>query len=100
MMLRKLPGVFVPDEMIDWEAPTGGYLLHGCITTQHVAPTVRQRRRGERLIALRLRSALASQNLHVRQLSMTQPITNEIMIQDNIQADETGVPSLKASTSR
>ncbi len=27
LMLRKLPGVFVGGEMIDWEAPTGGYLL-------------------------------------------------------------------------
>jgi predicted flavoprotein YhiN len=27
LMLRKLPGVFACGEMIDWEAPTGGYLL-------------------------------------------------------------------------
>jgi uncharacterized flavoprotein (TIGR03862 family) len=33
LMLRKLPGVFVAGEMIDWEAPTGGYLLQGCFTT-------------------------------------------------------------------
>jgi predicted flavoprotein YhiN len=32
-MLHKLPGVFVAGEMIDWEAPTGGYLLQGCFTT-------------------------------------------------------------------
>ena len=32
-MLRKLPGVFVAGEMIDWEAPTGGYLLQGCFAT-------------------------------------------------------------------
>jgi uncharacterized flavoprotein (TIGR03862 family) len=31
--LRRLPGVFVAGEMIDWEAPTGGYLLHGCLAT-------------------------------------------------------------------
>jgi uncharacterized flavoprotein (TIGR03862 family) len=31
LMLRKLPGVFVAGEMIDWEAPTGGYLLQGCL---------------------------------------------------------------------
>ncbi len=31
-MLRKLPGLFVAGEMIDWEAPTGGYLLQGCFT--------------------------------------------------------------------
>ena len=28
-MLRKLPGVFAAGEMLDWEAPTGGYLLQG-----------------------------------------------------------------------
>jgi uncharacterized flavoprotein (TIGR03862 family) len=33
LMLHKLPGVFVAGEMIDWEAPTGGYLLQGCFTT-------------------------------------------------------------------
>lgn len=31
LMLRKLPGVFVAGEMVDWEAPTGGYLLQACI---------------------------------------------------------------------
>jgi uncharacterized flavoprotein (TIGR03862 family) len=30
LMLRALPGVFVAGEMLDWEAPTGGYLLQGC----------------------------------------------------------------------
>lgn len=33
LMLKKLPGVFVAGEMIDWEAPTGGYLIQGCFTT-------------------------------------------------------------------
>ncbi len=33
LMLRRLPGVFVAGEMIDWEAPTGGYLIHGCFAT-------------------------------------------------------------------
>jgi hypothetical protein len=33
LMLQKLPGVFVAGEMIDWEAPTGGYLLQGCFST-------------------------------------------------------------------
>jgi predicted flavoprotein YhiN len=32
-MLRQLPGVFVAGEMIDWEAPTGGYLLQGSFAT-------------------------------------------------------------------
>jgi len=30
-MLRAMPGVFVAGEMLDWEAPTGGYLLTGCL---------------------------------------------------------------------
>ncbi len=33
LMLRRLPGAFVAGEMIDWEAPTGGYLLQGCFAT-------------------------------------------------------------------
>lgn len=33
LMLRRLPGVFAAGEMIDWEAPTGGYLLQGCFAT-------------------------------------------------------------------
>ena len=33
LMLRKLPGVYAAGEMIDWEAPTGGYLLQGCFDT-------------------------------------------------------------------
>jgi uncharacterized flavoprotein (TIGR03862 family) len=33
LMLRKLPGVFVAGEMIDWDAPTGGYLMQGCFST-------------------------------------------------------------------
>ncbi|MGO8952899.1 MAG: NAD(P)/FAD-dependent oxidoreductase [Rhodomicrobium sp.] len=32
-MLRRLPGVFVAGEMLDWEAPTGGYLLQACFST-------------------------------------------------------------------
>ncbi len=32
-MIRDLPGVFVAGEMIDWEAPTGGYLLQACFAT-------------------------------------------------------------------
>ena len=31
--LQALPGVFVGGEMLDWEAPTGGYLLTGCLAT-------------------------------------------------------------------
>lgn len=33
LMLRALPGVFCAGEMLDWEAPTGGYLLTACLST-------------------------------------------------------------------
>ncbi|RSK41232.1 BaiN/RdsA family NAD(P)/FAD-dependent oxidoreductase [Hymenobacter perfusus] len=33
LMLRQRPGTFVVGEMLDWEAPTGGYLLQGCFST-------------------------------------------------------------------
>lgn len=33
LMLKRLPGVFVAGEMLDWEAPTGGYLLQACFST-------------------------------------------------------------------
>jgi uncharacterized flavoprotein (TIGR03862 family) len=36
-MLRALPGVFVVGEMIDWEAPTGGYLLTACFASGRAA---------------------------------------------------------------
>ena len=32
-MLRARPGVFCAGEMLDWEAPTGGYLLQACFAT-------------------------------------------------------------------
>ena len=32
-MLRDHPGVFIAGEMLDWEAPTGGYLLQACFAT-------------------------------------------------------------------
>ena len=32
-MLFAKPGVFVAGEMLDWEAPTGGYLLQACFST-------------------------------------------------------------------
>ena len=37
LMLRELPGVFCAGEMIDWEAPTGGYLLTACFASGHAA---------------------------------------------------------------
>ncbi len=33
LMLRRRPGVFAAGEMLDWEAPTGGYLLQACLVT-------------------------------------------------------------------
>lgn len=35
--LRALPGVFCAGEMLDWEAPTGGYLLTACLASGRVA---------------------------------------------------------------
>jgi uncharacterized flavoprotein (TIGR03862 family) len=37
LMVKRLPGLFVAGEMIDWEAPTGGYLLQGCFATGSLA---------------------------------------------------------------
>jgi predicted flavoprotein YhiN len=33
LMVRRRPGLFVAGEMLDWEAPTGGYLLQGCFAS-------------------------------------------------------------------
>ena len=37
LMLHRLPGVFACGEMLDWEAPTGGYLLQACFSTARTA---------------------------------------------------------------
>jgi uncharacterized flavoprotein (TIGR03862 family) len=37
LMLNRVPGVFVAGEMLDWEAPTGGYLLQACFSTGALA---------------------------------------------------------------
>jgi uncharacterized flavoprotein (TIGR03862 family) len=37
LMLRRHPGIFACGEMLDWEAPTGGYLLQACFATGHAA---------------------------------------------------------------
>ncbi|MBB3899524.1 BaiN/RdsA family NAD(P)/FAD-dependent oxidoreductase [Roseococcus suduntuyensis] len=37
LMLRDRPGIFCAGEMLDWEAPTGGYLLQGCFATGQAA---------------------------------------------------------------
>jgi uncharacterized flavoprotein (TIGR03862 family) len=37
LMATALPGLFVAGEMLDWEAPTGGYLLSACLASGRVA---------------------------------------------------------------
>ncbi|MDH3325414.1 MAG: TIGR03862 family flavoprotein [Gammaproteobacteria bacterium] len=37
LMLRSMPGVFCSGEMLDWEAPTGGYLLTACFASGRAA---------------------------------------------------------------
>ncbi|MCY1288196.1 flavoprotein [compost metagenome] len=37
LMLKELPGVFCAGEMLDWEAPTGGYLLTACFASGRAA---------------------------------------------------------------
>jgi uncharacterized flavoprotein (TIGR03862 family) len=37
LMIRALPGLFCAGEMLDWEAPTGGYLLTACFATGQAA---------------------------------------------------------------
>jgi predicted flavoprotein YhiN len=36
-MLKQLPGLFCAGEMLDWEAPTGGYLLTACFASGRAA---------------------------------------------------------------
>jgi len=37
LMAAAVPGLFVAGEMLDWEAPTGGYLLTACLATGRAA---------------------------------------------------------------
>jgi predicted flavoprotein YhiN len=37
LMLRTMPGFFCAGEMLDWEAPTGGYLLTACFSSGYAA---------------------------------------------------------------
>lgn len=37
LMLKRMPGVFCAGEMVDWEAPTGGYLLTACFASGLIA---------------------------------------------------------------
>jgi len=39
LMLRQMPGLFCAGEMLDWEAPTGGYLLTACLSQGYAAGT-------------------------------------------------------------
>ena len=39
LMIRALPGIFCAGEMLDWEAPTGGYLLTACFASGRIAGT-------------------------------------------------------------
>jgi uncharacterized flavoprotein (TIGR03862 family) len=48
LMLKALPGVFVAGEMLDWEAPTGGYLLQACFATGVAAAQSAWRRLADR----------------------------------------------------
>lgn len=43
LMARAHPGLFIAGEMLDWEAPTGGYLLSACLASGHVAGTAAAR---------------------------------------------------------
>jgi predicted flavoprotein YhiN len=49
LMLRRLPGVHCAGEMIDWEAPTGGYLLTACFASGLIAGRAAARGRGQGL---------------------------------------------------
>ncbi|MEZ8098302.1 MAG: NAD(P)/FAD-dependent oxidoreductase, partial [Amylibacter sp.] len=33
LMIKSMPGIFCAGEMLDWEAPTGGYLINACLAT-------------------------------------------------------------------
>jgi len=37
LMVKTHPGLFIAGEMLDWEAPTGGYLLTACLATGRTA---------------------------------------------------------------
>jgi len=48
LMLRAYPGVFVAGEMLDWDAPTGGFLIQGCVSLGSFAGRGMARYLGER----------------------------------------------------
>ncbi|MBK8612677.1 MAG: TIGR03862 family flavoprotein [Flavobacteriales bacterium] len=43
LSLKQYPRIFVAGEMVDWDAPTGGFLLQGCFATGHHAASAIQR---------------------------------------------------------
>jgi hypothetical protein len=46
LMLRARPGTYLAGEMLDWEAPTGGYLITACLATGRHAGRAAARRAG------------------------------------------------------
>ena len=52
LMVRERPGLFIAGEMLDWEAPTGGYLLTACFASGVAA--------GEGVLAWRAETAQAA----------------------------------------
>ncbi|HRQ63651.1 MAG TPA: TIGR03862 family flavoprotein [Xanthomonadaceae bacterium] len=64
LMLKRHPGVFCAGEMLDWEAPTGGYLLNACLASGMVA--------GEGALAwLRSRERTGGHVLHASDLHVS-----------------------------
>lgn len=44
LMLKKFPGIFLAGEMLDWDAPTGGFLIQGCVSQgAHVGKSMLKR---------------------------------------------------------
>lgn len=63
LMLRALPGVFVAGEMIDWEAPTGGYLLTACFASGRIAGEGAARRAAQARPGAALRAPIRTDNV-------------------------------------
>lgn len=57
LMLTQLPGVFCAGEMLDWEAPTGGYLLTACLATGRKAGRSAAKWAGSKLVGSKLAGA-------------------------------------------
>jgi len=48
-MLKKVPGIFVAGEMLDWHAPTGGFLIQACVSQGFVAGAAALQYCGEKI---------------------------------------------------